>query len=79
MTDAPTPVTRFDHSNCEHERTKAGRAKCRKDRAAATSPESAKTPKTTTPAEKAAPAKPAAPKKSPTRAPAKKSPTQPAE
>ncbi|WP_040907070.1 hypothetical protein [Streptomyces griseoflavus] len=71
-----TTTERFDHSSCEHERTKAGRAKCRKERAAAASPESAETPKTTTPAKKAAPA---APKKSPTRAPAKKSPTKPAE
>ncbi|MGY0070219.1 hypothetical protein ACWZEH_26220 [Streptomyces sp. QTS137] len=71
MTDAPTPVTRFDHSGCEHEKTKTARAKCRKAMR-----EAEGTPKD--PAKKTT-AKPAAPaKKSPTRAtPAKKSPTKP--
>ncbi|WP_328729275.1 hypothetical protein [Streptomyces griseoaurantiacus] len=79
--------SRFDHSNCQHEKTKAGRAACRKALRAAAEP--AAPSKTTAPkvgtttakktAKKAAPAKPAAPKKSPTRAtaPAKKAATSP--
>ncbi|MFB7323812.1 hypothetical protein [Streptomyces sp. NPDC056190] len=69
---------RFDHSQCDHEKTKAGRAGCRKAMRAAATAEAESTPKA--PAKKTA-AKPPAPaaKKSPTRAPAKKSPTKPAE
>ncbi|WP_405860139.1 hypothetical protein OG407_20915 [Streptomyces sp. NBC_01515] len=60
----------FDHSNCEHASTKAGRAACRKTmRAEALGESAAKAPTTGT--AKKAPAKPAtapAAKKSPTRA-----------
>ncbi|MEU2114841.1 hypothetical protein ABZ567_04115 [Streptomyces sp. NPDC016459] len=59
---------RLDHSNCEHPKTKAGRAKCRKDLR-----ESAVAATTTGPkpmakkaaAKKGPVAKPVAPKKSP--------------
>ncbi|MCX5524148.1 hypothetical protein OG342_14925 [Streptomyces bobili] len=75
----------FDHSNCAHEKTKAGRAACRKTmRAEALGETAAKAPTAGTakaPAKKA-PAKPAAApaaKKSPTRAtPAKKATAAPA-
>ncbi|MCX5605882.1 hypothetical protein ACIHFB_06835 [Streptomyces sp. NPDC051963] len=75
----------FDHSNCEHASTKAGRAACRKQmRADALGESAAKAPTAgvaKAPAKKA-PAKPAAApaaKKSPTRAtPAKKSTPAPA-
>ncbi len=32
----------IDHSTCDHPKTKAGRAKCRKDRVKAAAPEAAK-------------------------------------
>lgn len=68
---------RFDHSNCEHASTKAGRAACRKKmRGDAVAESAAKAPTAGTAKKTATAAKPAAApaaKKSPTRAtPAKK-------
>ena len=75
--------SRFDHSNCAHEKSKAGRAACRKALRAAAAPETAAkvtAPKPgTTTAKKAAPAakkSPAAKPAAPAKAPAKKSPVR---
>lgn len=57
----------FDHSNCDHEKTKAGRAKCRKDmRAEGGEAAQAPTDAVTKPAPaKKTATKPATPRKSP--------------
>ncbi|MCM1946400.1 hypothetical protein NC315_13575 [Streptomyces sp. G2] len=61
------PRQHFDHSNCDHDKTKAGRAKCRKDmRAEAVDAAQAPTDAATKPAPaKKTATKPVTPRKSP--------------
>ncbi|MEU9705098.1 hypothetical protein [Streptomyces sp. NPDC047981] len=66
MTTPPTATVRLDHSACKHPRTKAGRAACRKARAAGEVGLAVVAEKPT--AAKKAAAKPAAAKKSPVKA-----------